>query len=183
MLESLIVQNIALIDRLTVDFHPGLLALTGETGAGKSIVIDAITLLLGGRASRDLIRSGADRAFAEGVFSLADCPFSSSTTSFSGNPCTLPELSGTAYAVTFMQKMSTAAKTTNINLSTRFITQQHSFSIYVSMYFYSDYDLSDHVTLLPLTVASYTAQSCALTAVVLAVSSVTCADSTVTLRL
>ena len=74
MLESLIVQNIALIDRLTVDFHPGLLALTGETGAGKSIVIDAITLLLGGRASRDLIRSGADRAFAEGVFSLADCP-------------------------------------------------------------------------------------------------------------
>ena len=74
MLESLTIQNIALIDRLSVDFRPGLLALTGETGAGKSIIIDAITLLLGGRASRDLIRSGTDRAFAEGVFSLDDCP-------------------------------------------------------------------------------------------------------------
>ena len=74
MLESLTIRNIALIDQLTVDFHPGLLALTGETGAGKSIIIDAITLLLGGRASRELIRAGAERAFAEGVFSLEDCP-------------------------------------------------------------------------------------------------------------
>ena len=74
MLETLTIQNIALIDRLTVDFHSGLLALTGETGAGKSIIIDAITLLLGGRASRELIRAGAERAFAEGTFTLEDCP-------------------------------------------------------------------------------------------------------------
>ncbi len=74
MLQSLTIRNIALIDALTVSFGPGLSALTGETGAGKSIVIDAVTLLLGGRASRELIRSGSDRAFVEGVFDVSDCP-------------------------------------------------------------------------------------------------------------
>lgn len=74
MLESLTVRNIALIDLLTVSFGPGLHVLTGETGAGKSIIVDALALLLGGRASKDLIRSGCDKAYVEGSFSIADCP-------------------------------------------------------------------------------------------------------------
>ena len=74
MLESLTVRNIALIDLLTVSFGTGLHVLTGETGAGKSIIVDALTLLLGGRASKDLIRSGCDKAYVEGAFSIADCP-------------------------------------------------------------------------------------------------------------
>ena len=74
MLTELLVRNIALIDEVHVHFGAGLHALTGETGAGKSIVIDSITLLLGGRASKDLIRHGTDRAYVEGVFSLPDAP-------------------------------------------------------------------------------------------------------------
>ena len=74
MLTELLVRNIALIDEVHIHFGEGLHALTGETGAGKSIVIDAITLLLGGRASRELIRHETDRAYVEGVFTLADAP-------------------------------------------------------------------------------------------------------------
>ena len=74
MLTELLVRNIALIDEVSLHFGTGLHALTGETGAGKSIVIDSITLLLGGRASKELIRHGADRAYVEGSFSLQDAP-------------------------------------------------------------------------------------------------------------
>ena len=74
MLTELLVRNIALIDEVHIEFGAGLHALTGETGAGKSIVIDAITLLLGGRASKELIRHGTDRAYVEGSFTLADAP-------------------------------------------------------------------------------------------------------------
>ena len=74
MLSDLLVRNIALIDEVRLHFDAGLHALTGETGAGKSIVIDAITLLLGGRASRELIRHGAERAYVEGCFTLDDTP-------------------------------------------------------------------------------------------------------------
>ena len=74
MLTDLLVRNIALIDEVRLRFESGLHALTGETGAGKSIVIDAITLLLGGRASKELIRHGTDRAYAEGTFTLEDAP-------------------------------------------------------------------------------------------------------------
>lgn len=74
MLISLSVSNIALISRLDVSFSDGLHALTGETGAGKSILIDSISLLLGGKSSRELIRNGEKRAFVEGVFDLSDCP-------------------------------------------------------------------------------------------------------------
>ena len=77
MLTELIVRNIALIDQVHICFQAGLHALTGETGAGKSIVIDAITLLLGGRASRELIRQGTERAYVEGVFTLQDAPAAS----------------------------------------------------------------------------------------------------------
>jgi DNA repair protein RecN (Recombination protein N) len=71
VLHELVVENYAVVDRLRVRFHPGLNLLTGETGSGKSIVVDALGLLLGGRASADMIRSGADRARVSGVFETA----------------------------------------------------------------------------------------------------------------
>lgn len=74
MLISLNIQNIALMDRMSLDFGKGLHVLTGETGAGKSIIVDAVQLLLGGRAQKELIRTGESRACVEGVFSLDDCP-------------------------------------------------------------------------------------------------------------
>jgi DNA repair protein RecN (Recombination protein N) len=72
MLKFLRVNNIALIPSLEVEFAPGLTLLTGETGAGKSILIDALGLLLGERASPDLIRSGEERAAVEAVFEVPD---------------------------------------------------------------------------------------------------------------
>lgn len=68
MLRELAVENYAVVDRVRVRFHPGLNLLTGETGSGKSILVDALALLFGGRASSDMIRSGADRARVSGVF-------------------------------------------------------------------------------------------------------------------
>ena len=68
MLHELVVENYAVVDRLRVRFHAGLNLLTGETGSGKSIVVDALGLLLGGRASADMIRSGQERARVSGVF-------------------------------------------------------------------------------------------------------------------
>ena len=62
MLHELAIEDYAVVDRLRVRFHTGLNLLTGETGSGKSIVVDALGLLLGGRASADMIRSGKERA-------------------------------------------------------------------------------------------------------------------------
>ena len=70
MILSLSVSHIALIDSLTLQFHPGMQVLAGETGAGKSIVVDAVNLALGGRADRGLIRAGCDKASVEAVFSV-----------------------------------------------------------------------------------------------------------------
>src|ERR1700693_1258600 len=70
MLQDLAVENYAVIDRLGVRFHPGLNLLTGETGSGKSIVVDALGLLFGGRASADMIRSGHERARISGIFTV-----------------------------------------------------------------------------------------------------------------
>ena len=58
MIRTLTIHNIALIEHITVHFHKGLTVLSGETGAGKSIIVDAVALILGGRADRDLIRTG-----------------------------------------------------------------------------------------------------------------------------
>ena len=69
MLELLHIENIAVIEEADIRFRPGFNALTGETGAGKSIVIDAMGAVLGGRTSRDLIRTGADKAFVSAEFS------------------------------------------------------------------------------------------------------------------
>ncbi len=72
MLLSLHIENIAVIEKTDVRFAPGLNVLTGETGAGKSIVIDAIGAVLGRRTSRELVRTGADAALVEAVFETAD---------------------------------------------------------------------------------------------------------------
>lgn len=72
MILSLRMQNIALIEQLTLEFKEGLHVLTGETGAGKSIIVDAVNLVLGGRADRDLIRTGTEKAVVEAVFDAAD---------------------------------------------------------------------------------------------------------------
>lgn len=70
MLTELRIQNFAIIDRLELCFGPGLIILTGETGAGKSIILDAVVMLIGGRADTTVIRSGAETALVEGTFHL-----------------------------------------------------------------------------------------------------------------
>ena len=70
VLIELRLENYAVIDNLAVEFAPGLNLLTGETGAGKSILIDALALLLGDKASSDVIRSGADKATISAVFGV-----------------------------------------------------------------------------------------------------------------
>lgn len=70
MLTLLSISNIALIDELRVEFDQGLNLLTGETGSGKSIIIDALGVLIGGRFTSDLLKSGAERASIEGLFSV-----------------------------------------------------------------------------------------------------------------
>ena len=72
MLLQLSIHNLALIDEMTIDFAPGMNVLTGETGAGKSIVVDAVNLVLGERADRDLIASGKTKARVEAVFDITD---------------------------------------------------------------------------------------------------------------
>jgi len=74
VLVELAVENYAVIERVRVRFHPGLNLLTGETGSGKSIVVDALGLLFGGRASAEMIRTGAERAHISGVFEISRSP-------------------------------------------------------------------------------------------------------------
>ena len=74
MLTDLTIKNFAIIETLHVPFQPGLNVLTGETGAGKSIIIDAVNLILGGRATSDLIRTGEDDAVVEALFDVSSHP-------------------------------------------------------------------------------------------------------------
>jgi DNA repair protein RecN (Recombination protein N) len=74
MLCSLSVRNFAIIDRLDLEFGPGLNVLTGETGAGKSIIMQALNLILGGRAGADMVRTGSDRASVDAVFEIGRSP-------------------------------------------------------------------------------------------------------------
>ena len=68
MLRFLRIQHLAVIDRLELEFEPGLTVLTGETGAGKSILVGAVGLLVGGRASTELVRTGEEQAVVEAIF-------------------------------------------------------------------------------------------------------------------
>ncbi|WP_279051232.1 DNA repair protein RecN [Cedecea davisae] len=74
MLAQLTISNFAIVRELEIDFHHGMTAITGETGAGKSIAIDALGLCLGGRAEADMVRQGANRADLCARFSLKDTP-------------------------------------------------------------------------------------------------------------
>ena len=70
MLTELHIQNFAIIDKLDLRFSPSLIILTGETGAGKSIILDAVVMLIGGKADTTFVRTDSDAAFVEGVFHL-----------------------------------------------------------------------------------------------------------------
>ena len=72
MLSEISIHNFAIIEQLEVSFEEGLTVFTGETGAGKSIIIDAVQLLAGGRGSQDFIRHGAKKAELEGMFTIED---------------------------------------------------------------------------------------------------------------
>ena len=74
MLTDLTIKNVAIIDTLHISFRAGLTVLTGETGAGKSIIIDAVGLIMGSRASSDLIRSGEEEAVVEALFDISTLP-------------------------------------------------------------------------------------------------------------
>ncbi|QGP94060.1 DNA repair protein RecN [Neomoorella glycerini] len=74
MLQELQIENFALIESLQLDLEPGLTVLTGETGAGKSIIVDAVGLLVGARASAEYIRAGCERAVVRGLFQAANIP-------------------------------------------------------------------------------------------------------------
>ena len=68
MLKRLYIENIAIIEKVEIEFMPGLCVLSGETGAGKSIIIDSINALTGARISRDIIRTGENSALVSAVF-------------------------------------------------------------------------------------------------------------------
>src|SRR5215831_11233349 len=74
MLNLLNISNIALIGEMRVGFDPGLNLLTGETGSGKSILVDALGVLIGGRFSSDMLKAGESQAFIEGLFTLQPVP-------------------------------------------------------------------------------------------------------------
>src|ERR1700755_880207 len=74
MLTYLQIRDFAIIEALARSLHPGLTVLTGETGAGKSILVDALQLLAGGRAGSEVVRHGAERAEITGTFDLSRTP-------------------------------------------------------------------------------------------------------------
>ena len=73
MLERIVINNLALIRDLEIDFCKNLNVFTGETGAGKSIVVDSLMLLIGGRYDKSMLKYGEDKGYVEGVFSITDC--------------------------------------------------------------------------------------------------------------
>ena len=72
MLRELRLNNLAIIKNLDLEFNEGLISLTGETGAGKSIILDGISLLIGERNQLEMIRTGEENLFAEGIFNLSE---------------------------------------------------------------------------------------------------------------
>jgi DNA repair protein RecN (Recombination protein N) len=92
VLETLTIRNVAVIDSAEIPFSAGLNILSGETGAGKSIVIEAISLLLGSRANAELIRSGCEEAVVQGLFDLGQIPWMRERLSRHGIPVEQSEL-------------------------------------------------------------------------------------------
>ena len=83
MLQTLNIQNVALIDRATLNFDEKLNVISGETGAGKSILLDSLSFVFGGRADRSLIRSGANSMKVEAIFSaISECQINFIKTNF-----------------------------------------------------------------------------------------------------
>ena len=80
MLEELTIDDFAIIDHLAVRLEPGFNVLTGETGAGKSIIIDAVGAVIGGRVSAEAVRSGSKAARVEGIFRLDDADLAAAVT-------------------------------------------------------------------------------------------------------
>src|ERR1700744_6484010 len=74
MLTHLQIRDFAIIDAIELELRPGLTVLTGETGAGKSILVDALQLIAGGRAGAEVVRHGAERAEISATFDLASAP-------------------------------------------------------------------------------------------------------------
>ena len=74
MLTHLQIRDFAIVDSVELELRPGLTVLTGETGAGKSIIVDALQLLAGGRAGAEAVRHGAERAEISGTFDLSRAP-------------------------------------------------------------------------------------------------------------
>lgn len=73
MISTISISNLALIEKLEIPFYSGLHVLSGETGAGKSIVVDAVMVILGERADRSLVRTGSEKAAVEAIFDLTEC--------------------------------------------------------------------------------------------------------------
>ncbi|MBQ4052367.1 MAG: DNA repair protein RecN [Clostridia bacterium] len=120
MLTALHIENIAIIDRLDLEFQSGFTVLTGETGAGKSIIIDSILLLLGNKASKDMIRSGTDA----GVVSACFCNLSAEAVALLASNDLSPDEDGN---VTVYRKLGTdgrnTAKVNGINVTVSFLKE------------------------------------------------------------
>ena len=71
-LEEINIRGLGVIDQALVEFSPGLNVITGETGAGKTMILTALTLVLGGKADSDLVRSGSERLAVSGTFSIGE---------------------------------------------------------------------------------------------------------------
>ena len=87
MLKQLRIQNFAIIEKVDLEINDGFIAITGETGAGKSILFDALDLVLGGRATTDMVRHGTEQAQVEGVFTLTDAQMTSINPILKTNGC------------------------------------------------------------------------------------------------
>ncbi len=112
MLAEIYVENFALIENLQIEFHEGLNIITGQTGAGKSLLTDAVGLLLGGKSDKDLIRQGTGKALVEGTFSG---PFSAAVQEF------CEENGVTGETIVISREMSSEGKNT-VRLNGRRIT-------------------------------------------------------------
>ena len=90
MLLEISIKNFAIIEEISLNFEKGMTVLTGETGAGKSIIIDAMNMMLGSRATTDVIRHGAPKAEIEGLFTVES---NRHLTSFAERSCKMDEVS------------------------------------------------------------------------------------------